>query len=1397
MTKSVDKRVVEMQFDNKRFEDNVQTSTKSLDNLKRSLDLKGAARGLDDLSRAGRSFSLSNIAANVDMIANRFTTLGIIGVTAIQNITNSVLNLGKKMFRALTIDPITTGLQEYETKINAIQTILTNTADKGVTLDQVNKGLAELNEYADKTIYNFAEMTRNIGTFTAAGVELDKSIVAIKGIANLAAGSGSNAQQASVAMYQLSQALASGTVKLMDWNSVVNAGMGGQLFQKALEKTAEELGHGRNMAVSFRESLESGWITSEVLIKTLEKFANDENLVKAATQVKTFTQLFDTMKESVQSGWAVSWENIIGDKDEAAAMLTNISDAFNNLTGKSSDARNEMLKFWKDAGGRAALIQSFKNILEGIASIIKPITEAFREIFPPMTGKRLTELTKGFEEFTRKFKIGEETAAKIKSMFKGIFAMIDLFIEKTVVYVKAAAMIGESLAPIGGKILDLGAAIGGFLLRVTELIHTSGIFDATLEKLGQGLDALTNMIKGSDAGLSGFLSGLRNIAKGIADAFKTIGEGIAGMVGDFDIEKLTAIINGTIIGAVLLAVKKLIGSLTDITNVGKNLIEGIAGMLDGVRECLKAWQQQLQASILLKLAIAIGILAGSLFLLASIDSAKLATALTGLAVLIGELVGSLTLLGVFAATPGFKAMITVPVTLIGISIALLILAGALKKISELDPKGVVNGLFAVAALCTILVKTAQGLSKSTGSLIGVGIGLIFFSTALVILTKAIEKLVEIDPKGLVRALLAIGALGAGLVLFTKTVGKMGVINGAGFILLAIAMNVLVKAIQNLGAMDHEALIRGLIGLGVALAEIGVFATLVGNAKHIIATAISLTIISTAMLIFAKAISNMGNMPTEVIVKGLLTLAAALLIIGVAVKFMQTSLAGAAALLIIAAALNVLMIPLKVFGSMSLASIGKSLLMLAGVFLVLGAAGVVLTPIIPSLLALAGVIVLIGVGCLAAGAGILALAAGITALAAAGAAGAVAIVALITALAGTIPMVLKQLGEGLLAFAEVIGGGGTALASAFKAIALAILDALVSVIPKAVDTITLLLTSLLNKLIECGPQMLDAGITILVMFLKGLASRISEVISVVTLLMINIVKAVGDMVPQLVNAGFNMIVSFINGLAEAIAEGVPQVVDAIGNLVNAIIYAAKYALGIASPSSVFKEIGLDVIRGFIEGLKSKIKEVAEWAAKMGKSAIKAAKEAIDSDSPSKEFIKLGMYSSEGFAMGLRNFAHLAETEAKGVGRNAIAALKKSISKISNVVNGNIDTTVTIRPVLDLSNVTSGAKTIDSLISQSRGLAVENINSKALSINRNVQTLPTNTNELRLSKLEKLLGDLKDVMGKGEQRVTHDGEITVKGVNDMNELVGYTKVLAREINWDNRCIPKRVSILPSQA
>jgi len=509
---SVDNRVVEMTFDNSAFETKIASTLTSLDKLQRSLDMANATRGFDEISRASKNFSLGGMGTAIDGISTKFLAMSTIAITALANITNKAVDAGLRIVKSLSIAPVLDGFREYETNMNSIQTILANTKSDGSTLQDVNAALDKLNEYSDQTIYNFSEMARNIGTFTAAGVDLDQSVNAIKGIANLAAISGSNSQQASTAMYQLSQALAAGRVNLMDWNSVVNAGMGGEVFKKALFETGKAMKTITDVPLTasfeeweekggtFREQMQKGWLTADVLSTTLEAFSGDLDVAglkmlgfseeaaqemvslgelgqAAATEVKTFTQLMSTIKESVASGWSQSFRILIGDFEQAKELFSTLSGVIGSFVNNSSDARNDLLQSWADMGGRQDLIQGLANAFGALGDILKPVIQAFRDIFPAPTALRLVELTHNFLEFTERMQISYDTAAKLGHIFRGVFGVLE--IGWTIVKEAAGAfkdLLSALTEGTGTSVLDFFVDLGFYLTELNDkLVENGGI----------------------------------------------------------------------------------------------------------------------------------------------------------------------------------------------------------------------------------------------------------------------------------------------------------------------------------------------------------------------------------------------------------------------------------------------------------------------------------------------------------------------------------------------------------------------------------------------------------------------------------------------------------------------------------------------------------------------------------------------------------------------------------------------------------------------------------------------------------------------------------------------------------------------------------------------------------
>ena len=547
MSTTIDQRVVEMRFDNKQFESATAQSMSTIDRLKQKLNFKDAGKGLEGVSAAVKKVDMNSLAEGVESVQVKFSSLQVIATTALANITNAAINAGKNLVSSFTIDPIVSGFREYETQMNAVQTILTNTRTKGTTLDQVNEALAELNTYADQTIYNFTQMTENIGRFTAAGVDLDTSVNSIKGLANLAAASGSSANQAAMAMYQLSQALASGTIRLQDWISVENAGMGGELFQNALKRTAEHFGTDVDAMIAkygtFRASLtEGGWLTVDVMTETLKQLSGvyteaelisqgyteeqakeivelANSAMDAATKVKTFTQLIDTMKEAVGSGWAQTWQLIIGDFEEAKELWTGISDFFtgeNGIITKMSNARNTILE--------GAL---YGNPFSDLAKRIDSVTTST---------DKMTESTKDYSSVVDKVIKGDfgNGAERVNALTKANYDYAhvqNLVNEKLGSSVRHATDYKEAQEGVSKstkttaedlvKLSDAQLVMMGFTQQeveaLRELEQQSERTGIPLNKLIENVDQLN--------GRTLLINSFKNAAKGLVQVFTSISDG--------------------------------------------------------------------------------------------------------------------------------------------------------------------------------------------------------------------------------------------------------------------------------------------------------------------------------------------------------------------------------------------------------------------------------------------------------------------------------------------------------------------------------------------------------------------------------------------------------------------------------------------------------------------------------------------------------------------------------------------------------------------------------------------------------------------------------------------------------------------------------------------------------
>lgn len=1297
MSKTIDERVVEMRFDNKQFESNVQTSLSTIEKLKKSLDMDGATKGLESIDSTAKKVNMSGLGSAVETVKTRFSALEIMAVTALANITNSVVNTGKQMLRSLTIEPIADGFNEYELTLNAIQTTMAGT---GKTAKEVETQLKKLDEYADKTVYSSADMFNNLPKFTNAGVEIEQATTAMVGIANATALAGGDARQASIAFYNLGQAIGTGYLSRMDYNSINNAGIAtmewkNQMVEAALAAgTLTEAGDGLYKAGNktftlqqlFIDGLQEQWATTDVMMKVFQDYGDETTEIgakaySAAQDLRTFSMMMDSLKATAGTGWKDTWQILFGDLDEAKELWTELGNVIGGFISAQADARNEMLQGWKDLGGRTKLIEALKNAFEGVQSVIKPIYEAFREIFPPTTAKQLYDITENLRKFTANLKLSDTASANLKSTFKGLFAILDIVKQAFSAIFTAIKPLFGGLGTLGDGILGFTGGVGDAIVAFDEFIKTSGAF----QKVGEGiatviqtimiaLSTLKNKIKekfesanfevfhsllerihermaqvGEAAGemksgvivafevigetlancqfvqlLSAVWNAVKTIGSGIVKILGELGSSLAKNLGEANFSGIIDLLNGISFGAIAVGITKFVGTFRKaIEDIG-SFKESFIGILDSVRGCFEAYQNQLQAGTLLKIASAIAILTASLIALSLVDSEKLNVALGAITVLFADLLASMA---VFNKISGQVTGVVKSVTaMLGIATAVLILASALKKIADLDAKHLTTGLIGVAGLTTMMVAAAKAMSSNSKAIIKGATQMVIFAAAIKILASVCEQLAKLDWNQLAKGLVGVGVLLAEVSLFLRTAKFSGksITTATGIVILSAAIKVLASACKDFGEMKWEDIGKGLASIAVLLAEITAFTKLTGNAQNVISTGVALIAIAAAMKILASAVKDfstmqwdeiargltamagalaaitvavkfmpnnmagigaglvivaaalvvlstalekMGNLSWEQVAKGLITLGGAMAILAIGLNAMTGTLAGSAALLVAASALLVLTPVLTILGAMSWSSIVKGLVTLAGAFAILGVAGAVLTPLVPSILALSGSLALIGVavvgigaGLALAGAGLSALAVGLTALAAAGTAGATAIVAsltvIITGVAGLIPAIVAKIGEAIVEFCKVIADSAGAIGEAVKAVILMLVDVLVECVPAIADGALKLIAGVLEALVEYTPSIVDSIFQFLIAVLEGVAKNL----------------------PSLIQAAVDVLMAFFSGIVDALkgidTETLLQGIVGIGLL--AAIMAALSAVAALVPGAMLGVLGMGAV-----------------------------------------------------------------------------------------------------------------------------------------------------------------------------------------------------------------------------
>jgi tape measure domain-containing protein len=1231
MSTTIDQRVVEMQFNNKQFESNVKTSISTLDKLKQSLNLTGASKGLENVGTAAKNVNMSGLSSAVETVRMKFSALEVMAVTALANITNSAINAGKRFVSALTTEPISEGFSEYELKMGSIQTIMAST---GESLETVNKYLNELNVYADKTIYSFADMTSNIGKFTNAGVSLKDAVAAIQGISNVAAVSGANTNEASRAMYNFAQALSAGYVKLIDWKSIENANMAtvefkNQLIETAVAagtvtKTADGMyktlkGNVFNATMNFNDVLQDQWMTTEVLVETLGKYADEttdigKKAFAAAQDIKTISQLFDTLKEAAGSGWAQTWEIIIGDFEEAKTLLTKVGGVIGGFIDRTSDARNELLRFWKENGGRDDLIEALKNSFEALGKIIKPIQEAFRYIFPPTTGKQLVALTNGLKKFTEKLKIGDETSDKIRRTFAGLFAVLDMVKDAFLFVFKVAGKVfGLFGGPTAGGILELTARFGDFLVKLRDTAKEGDIFGKAFEKIKTIFTTVADKIKDAIDRIGLAFEGFKSIDLGplrifsedvetqfkpftfigevisttfeiikdvltkAAPYFEAFKESVSGTFEKLGFESFADVLQSLVDGGAMVllitlinGIKTALEALLDSGVVKKvdGFVDSTKNILDEVGDSLQAFQNKLKSEALLNIAMAIGVLAAALWVLSNIPEEKLMTALQGISILFIEIGALMSAVSKMNPGAGAVKMMAMSSQMKAMALAILILSVALKSLAELEWEEMMRGVSGVAALSLILVKTSEALGKASGKMVSGGMGLIFFATGLLILVQSVKQLSSLSWKELAKGLGGVGGLLLELAMFTKLMGDGKGMMKIGFALIPLATGLLIlsQSVKSLAGLSWEELLKGLGGVGGLLLELAMFTKLMGDGKGMMKIGLAMVPLAVGMFILAQAVKQLSGLSWGEMLKGLTGIAGILVILAGVSKIVSPGnlLAMGVALVGVGVALNLIAASMLIIGSMSWEDMIKSMVGLGGALLILagamalmsgGLAGAVaLTAMALALALLVPSLVVLGMMDLNNIGRMLLALAGVFAVFAIAGLALGPLTPVLLSLAGAIAL----LGVGVLALGAGLTLATAAMAAfvaggaAFSIALVSLIKNLIKLIPFAVEQLGKALVVLLDSLILAMPLIFKT----LGLFLEGLIKLIIEytppIMKAVGVILSELIKLLLEYVPKIAELVVTLLINILNLLAEHVDDIVVAALNLIVGFVDGLI-----------------------------------------------------------------------------------------------------------------------------------------------------------------------------------------------------------------------------------------------------
>lgn len=1346
MSGTNDTRVVSLQFDNSEFDSRVRSSLYSLQELNTKLDSLGNNSSMSRVSAGtiNATSGIDGMAASVDFLQKRFSTMGIISMTVISNLTTSAMNFISKIGGFVTNGIKQGGL----TRALNIEQARFQMKGLGMDVEHIMGEGGPVQNAVKGTAYGLDEAAKAASMLGSSGVtdlgKLESALTAISGAAAMTGRGYSDiadifttvAANGKLMTMQIRQFAASG----------LNVGAALQKYYKnvkGINYTLEDL-------VGEKGLVSQGEVSFEDFANAMD-WAFGEHAKDAG---KTFNGAMSNMKAALSRIGADFFQPFLENMTKTFNVLQKFIDA---IHVRITPAIETLVSFTDKAG------LAFRNFMRDLTHSIEDANRV----------STLGTIINSISSIIR------STLVILEQLFNIIKPFASLIIPVLVTGLDGIAKILSAISK------------GGLLEAIANKTQKMGNAMGVLAAIGEKLTGVFDRIKHGLVGLSKEVANAVSSPKGLGLLFNAGGIAVIGVT----IKKFTKLLRSLDANMNIFVRGKFYKMFQNgkLNSSFSKVILAADRALDEIKDTFVEIQNTLKAQQLASIAVAIGVLAASIWLLSSISTADLAKSLAAIEILFVSLSGVTYYVRNFIKGVKIRTLLGATAAMIGISVAVAILAGAVKRLSGLNLADLAKGLGAIIVLLGSVVGVMAVLSRleeaekgtlSSGKLVALSVSLIGIGVAISIMAKAVSTLGSMNINDLIVGVTGVVGLMTGLAFVTATLGttlnglKTGQIIAMGIAMatIAVAIRILASSVKQLSSLNYTELEYGLVGVGVLLGGVAtamiilshlVQKTIFGSGV-IVSIAVGMVGIAAAIMILTQAVKVMGNMDGKALARGLGSVAGMLMGLLIFVNLLPPIkiLAIATGLLGISAALSVMTGVIAALGHMDAAVLLQGLGAIAMVIGGLAASAYLVSAAIIPMMGLGVALALVGSGLILVSTGfgmfIAAIAAGL---------------ATITAMGSAIVGSFESITQYIIAFSKIAGiAFGNVIAEAIKTVVSKIpelissflslidetLNALVTKLPSILSKLTMLIEIIFTWLGSMIGPIVVKLVTILVSIINALIAKMEPLITSLVQLVISIIDAVAAAIEansdKLIGVAMNLIFTMIKVLGKAALKLLPMgvkiganiliglknkakdiytyaktipgkvkewILAKVGELtkggsklaerlkqgfVNGITTLIKFVGGIPGRIAValggivgkLKTVGKNAIQGLVNGLTST--NIATIASNLGTSLLNAVKKKLGIASPSKEMAKVGKFTIQGFQKGIRDNLSGLEDTITDAGGSVMNAMSEALSGAYDMAVNGIDDNPSISPVLDLSNIQSGMGMLDSMFSSRRAMSV---------------------------------------------------------------------------------------------